>query len=97
MLYSPYFKKNEVRIRRFSKGFASLHFLYSLMFLALFNPLKTDISYYKEITFFGKSWVSPLGLKMAFGLDGVSILMVVLTSFIFLLALIASRAYSSKT
>lgn len=92
LLYSPYFKKNEVRIRRFSKGFASLHFLYSLMFLALFNPLNTDISFFKEITFFGKSWVSPLGLKMAFGLDGISILMVVLTSFIFLLALIASKS-----
>lgn len=92
LLYSPYFKKNEVRIRRFSKGFASLHFLYSLMFLALFNPLNTDISFFKEITFFGKSWISPLGLKMAFGLDGISILMVVLTSFIFLLSLIASKS-----
>lgn len=92
LLYSPYFKKNEVRIRRFSKGFASLHFLYSLMFLALFNPSNTDISYYKEITFFGQSWIKPLGLKMAFGLDGISILMVVLTSFIFLLALIASKS-----
>lgn len=92
LLYSPYFKKNEVRIRRFSKGFASLHFLYSLMFLALFNPLNTDISFFKEITFFGQSWVKPLGLKMAFGLDGISILMVVLTSFIFLLALIASKS-----
>lgn len=92
LLYSPYFKKNEVRIRRFSKGFASLHFLYSLMFLALFNPLNTNISFFKEITFFGQSWIKPLGLKMAFGLDGISILMVVLTSFIFLLALIASKS-----
>lgn len=92
LLYSPYFKKNEVRIRRFSKGFASLHFLYSLMFLTLFNPLNTDISYYKEITFFGSSWIQPLGIKMAFGLDGISVLMVILTSFIFLLALIASKS-----
>lgn len=92
LLYSPYFKKNEVRIRRFSKGFASLHLLYSLMFLALFNPLNTNISFFKEITFFGSSWVKPLGFKMAFGLDGISVLMVVLTSFIFLLALIASKS-----
>jgi NADH-quinone oxidoreductase subunit M len=92
LLYSPYFKKNEVRIRRFSKGFASLHFLYSLLFLTFFNPLNTGISYFKEITFFGESWIKPLGLKMSFGLDGISILMVVLTSFIFLLALIASKS-----
>lgn len=91
-LYTPYFKKNEVRIRRFSKGFASIHFLYTLIFLALFNSQNTDVSYYKEITFFGSSWIKPLGIKMAFGMDGISILMVVLTSFIFLLALIASKS-----
>lgn len=92
LLYTPFFKKNEVRIRRFSKGFASLHLLYSVLFLAFFNSLNTGISYYKEITFFGESWIKPLGLKMAFGLDGISLLMVILTSFIFLLALIASKS-----
>lgn len=92
LLYSPYFKKNEVRIRRFSKGFASVHFLYSLLFLAFFTPLGADMSYYKEITFFGESWIKPLGLKMGFGMDGISLLMVILTSFIFLLALVASKS-----
>lgn len=92
ILFSPLFKNNEVRIRRFSKGFASLHFLYSLVFLVFFNPLNDGISYYKEITFFGSSWIQPLGLKMAFGMDGISLLMVILTSFIFLLALIASKS-----
>lgn len=96
VLFSPIFKNNEVRIRRFSKGFASLHFLYTLLFLVFFNPLKGglfgDISYYKEITFFGSSWIQPLGLKMAFGMDGISLLMVILTSFVFLLALIASKS-----
>lgn len=92
LLFSPFFKKNEVRIRRFSKGFASLHLLYSLLFLVFFNPLNDGISFYKEITFFGSGWIQPLGLKMAFGLDGISLLMVILTSFIFLLALIASKS-----
>lgn len=92
LLYTPIFKNNEVIIRRFSKGFASLHLLYSLLFLVFFNPLSEEISYYKEITFFGSSWIQPLGLKMAFGLDGISLLMVILTSFIFLLALIASKS-----
>ncbi len=92
LLFSSFFKHNEVRIRRFSKGFASLHFLYTILFLVFFNPLKDGISYYKEITFFGSDWIQPLGLKMAFGLDGLSLLMVILTSFIFLLALIASKS-----
>jgi len=92
LLFSSFFKHNEVRIRRFSKGFASLHFLYTILFFVFFNPLKDGISYYKEITFFGSDWIQPLGLKMAFGLDGLSLLMVILTSFIFLLALIASKS-----
>ncbi|MDD3435665.1 MAG: NADH-quinone oxidoreductase subunit M [Candidatus Gastranaerophilales bacterium] len=92
ILFTPFFKNNEVRIRRFSKGFASLHFLYSLLFLVFFNPLNQGISYYEEIKFFGTSWIQPLGFKMAFGLDGISLLMVILTSFIFLLALIASKS-----
>jgi len=91
-LFSPIFKNNEVLIRRFSKGFASLHFIYTLLFLVFFNPLSEDISYYKEITFFGSSWIEPLGAKMAFGMDGISLLLVILTSFIFLLALIASKS-----
>lgn len=92
LLFTSFFKHNEVRIRRFSKGFASLHFLYSLLFLAFFNPLSEDISFYKEVTFFGSSWIQPLGLKIAFGMDGISLLMVILTSFIVLLALIASKS-----
>lgn len=91
ILFSSFFNNNEVNIRRFSKGFATLHFFYTLLFLVFFNPLNDSISYYKEITFFGSSWVQPMGLKMAFGMDGISLLMVVLTSFVFLLALIASK------
>lgn len=92
LLYSSFFKNNEVRIRRFAKGFATLHFIYSSMFLVFFNPLSDGISYYKELTFFGTSWIQPLGFKFSFGLDGISLLMVVLTSFIFLIALIASKS-----
>lgn len=92
LLFSSFFKNNEVRIRRFSKGFASLHFLYTLLFLVFFNPINDGISYAKEITFFKTSWVQPLGFKMAFGMDGISLLLVILTSFVFLLALIASKS-----
>lgn len=92
LLFCSIFKDNEVRIRRFSKGFASLHLLYTLLFLAFFNPLNENISFYKEIKFFDTSWIQPLGFKMSFGLDGISLLMIILTSFIFLLALIASKS-----
>src|SRR5574344_1395008 len=91
MLYTRPFKHNPVLIRRFSKGFGSLHFLYSLAFLAMFNLDYDGISYYKELKFFGESWATSLGLKFAFGMDGLSLVMVLLTTFIVLLALIASK------
>lgn len=91
-LFSAFFKNNEVRIRRFAKGFASLHFIYTVLFLVFFNPLYDGISYYKEINFFGSSWIEPLGIKFSLGLDAISLMMIVLTSFIFLLALIASKS-----
>lgn len=92
LLFSEFFRGNEVRIRRFAKSFASLHFIYTVLFLVFFNPLNEGLSYYKELTFLGSSWIAPLGIKFAFGMDAVSLLMVVLTSFIFLLALIASKS-----
>lgn len=92
LLFSSFFKNNEVRIRRFSKSFASLHFIYTVLFLVFFNPLNEGLSYYKELTFFGDSWITPLGMKFAFGMDAISLLMVVLTSFVFLLAFIASKS-----
>lgn len=92
LLFSPFFKNNEVKIRRFSKGFASVHFLYTLMFLAFFNPDNSGISYYKELRPFGMGWIDSMGFKFAFGIDGIALLMVVLTSFIVLLALIASKS-----
>jgi len=100
LLFSPFFKDNEVRIRRFSKGFASLHFLYSILFLVFFNPMQNGVSgaasdgvaYLQEIKLFGSSWIQSMGVKMDFGMDGIALLMVLLTSFIFLLALIASKS-----
>lgn len=92
ILFSAFFKNNEVRIRRFAKGFASLHFIYTVLFFVFFNPLNDGISYYKEIKFFGSSWIEPLGIKFSLGLDAISLMMIVLTSFIFLLALIASKS-----
>lgn len=125
LLFTPFFKDNEVRIRRFAKGFGSLHFLYSVMFLVFFNPLQDaysdGIAYYKEfklfdsnfihsfvlnlsdgniikdlfleiLSFFDTSWIQSLGVKMAFGLDGIALLMVILTSFVFFLALVASKS-----
>ena len=86
---SPLFGKNPIYIRRFSKTFATIHFLYSLLFIGFYNS--STGNFYDEIRIFGKGWLSKLGISAAFGVDGFTILLVVLTSFIFLLALVVSK------
>lgn len=92
VILSPIFGDNEVLIRRFSKGFASLHFIYSLLFLVGFNPISYNMSYESELKIFDVSWLKTLGITASFGVDGFSLLLVILTSFVFLLALIASKS-----
>ena len=37
IIFGPWFPQNEVKIRRFAKGWAGFIFLYSLFFIAFFN------------------------------------------------------------
>lgn len=90
IIASPLFGGNRVYIRRFSKTFASFHFLYSLLFVL--NQRTGIENLYTEITLFGKNWLETYGISAAFGLDGFTALLVSLTSLIFLIALIASKS-----
>ncbi|MDD3237699.1 MAG: NADH-quinone oxidoreductase subunit M [Candidatus Gastranaerophilales bacterium] len=92
LILTPFFGNNEVFIRRFSKGFASLHFLYTLLFLAFYDTSSCSFVYESELKMFDSSWLKSLGISASFGVDGLSLLLVVLTSFIFLLAFIASKS-----
>ncbi len=91
LILSPLFPSDDMKIRRFAKGFASGHFLYTLLFLMFYNPLSTSFSYSKEITVFGSHWLEPLGISATFAVDGLSLIFVTLTSFIVMLALVASK------
>ncbi len=92
VILSPLFGDNEVFIRRFSKSFAGLHFLYTVLFLAFFDPLNYGMSYESEIKFWNVSWLNTLGIKATFAVDALSLLLIVLTSFIFLMAFVASKS-----
>ena len=91
LILSPIFPNNNIKIRRFSKGFAVVHFIYSLLFLLFFHPTNLGWSYQKELTFWGSSWVNTLGIRAAFGLDGISLIFVIITSFVAMLAIIAGK------
>ena len=91
-ILSPVFPNNEIKIRRFSKIFGIIHFIYSTLFLIFFNPTNFGWSYQKELTFFKTSWLKPLGLTATFGMDGISLSFVILVSFLVMLVLIASKS-----
>lgn len=89
----PKFPNHQVKIRRFAKWFASLHFIYALLFLVFFDSSLFGMSYEKELTFFGMSWLKSLGISAKFALDGITVLLVVLTTFIVLITLFMSKIH----
>ena len=91
---SPLFTKNEIIVRRFTKGVCLFHFLYSILMLACFDSANP---YTSEIHFFGLDWVQSIGVKFAFQIDSVSMILTVLTSFVFLLAAFASKLNIRKS
>lgn len=93
IVMSPLFTNNEIAIRRFTKGFCGIHFLYVMLALILFSPANP---YMSQIHFFGLDWIQSLGVKFAFKIDAVSLILTVLTSFIFLLASISSKMHIRK-
>lgn len=97
IIFGPWFPQSEVKIRRFAKGWAALIFAYSLLFIAFFNPNQTGYQFENILKFPGnKAWIEPLGINFAFAVDGISITMIVLTTFLFLLALVASKYNITK-
>ncbi|MFH0702276.1 MAG: NuoM family protein [bacterium] len=93
----PWFPNHEVKIRRFAKGFAGLLFIYSLLFLAFYNPAVKGYQFAETLKFpNGQGWIEPLGINFALGVDGLSVILVALTTFLVLLACIASKSSITK-
>ena len=86
----PIFYGHEVLTRRIAKTFAGFHFVYSCIFFLFFNN-ELIVNYPTELTFFGQHWIPSLGINLSFGLDGISLLFVILTSFLILMSCIASK------
>lgn len=89
----PIFRGHEVFIRRFAKGFASIHFLYTVCFWLFYNP---EAMYFSEASIFGQSGIQSLGIRTVYTMDGLSLALVVLTSFLILMATIASKSCIRK-
>ena len=85
------FIEGEVAIRRVAKAISGLLFVYSLFFILFLDPANGTYQVTQEILNAGKLWLQPLGISFSLALDGVSLVMVVLTTFITFLAIIASK------
>ena len=88
LLISPLFTSNEILIRRFTKSVCVVHFLYSVLMLVFFNPSNP---YSSELNFYGMDWIQSLGIKFSFEVDTVSMILMLLTSFIFMISSFASK------
>lgn len=93
LMLVPKFPNHQVKVRRFAKAFASVHFIYALLFLVFFDTGLYGMSYEKELTFFNISWLKSMGISAKFALDGISVLMVVLTSFIVMITFVLSKMH----
>ena len=88
LIMSPLFTNNEIGIRRFTKSFCGLHFLYVILALILFSSANPYVS---QIHFFGLDWIQSLGIKFSFKIDAIGMVLTVLTSFVFLIASMSSK------
>lgn len=88
LVMSPLFTNNEISIRRFTKSICGFHLLYSVFLLVMFN---SSNPYMSKINFFGLDWIQSLGVQFAFKIDGISMILVLLTSFIFFISAVASK------
>lgn len=87
-IMSPLFTNNEISLRRFSKSIFSVHFLYATLMLIFFESANP---YFSQIHFWGMDWIQALGVKFSFQINNISMILVTLTSFIFLLASVSSK------
>ena len=91
LILSPIFPRSAVIVRRFTKWFAGIHFIYSYLFLLFFNPNALALSFKNELLFFNTSWSKTMGISAYFALDGLSLILCILTTFIFFITLIISK------
>lgn len=88
LLISPLFTRNEIVVRRFAKSVFGFHFLYAVLMLIFFDSANPYVS---QIHFYGLDWIQSIGVKFIFKIDNISIILTLLTSFVFLLASFASK------
>lgn len=101
LLFMPVFN-NAIYIRRFCTSFSLLYFLYSLFLYIVCKPSTiinecsscTFKPYFKiSLPFLNNVFLNSHGIHLEFGVDSLSISMILLTSFIFFLVILLAKYY----
>ncbi len=92
LIMSPLFPDDEKIIRRCAKGFSLIHFALCVTFSIFFDFSAAD--YTTETSF---KWINILGINANFNVDSLSLLLIILTSFIFLTAIYVSKSMIKKS
>ena len=85
-IMSPLFSDDEKIIRRTAKGFSIFHFTLMILLTAFFNFSQSEFTIKTSY-----KWIEVLGINANFEFDSLSLLLTVLTSFIFLLSVFISK------
>lgn len=97
LILSPLFPNNEVKIRRFATGVTISLFFYSLFIFLFFNQHISGYQFAENLTLpGGEDWLKPLGISFSLAIDGLSMTMILLTTFLTMLSCIASKSSINK-
>ena len=105
ILVLPIFKNNAIYIRKFASGFSLFYFFYSILFYILYNPIHnqgncescTFIPSFRSIfPILNNKLLNQAGISVSFGIDALSISMIILTTFIIGIAIFSARLYINK-
>ena len=96
----PMINRNYILIRRFVSGFSVVYTLYSLLLYVFYindiDALQFNPEYVSSIPFLNNDFLHQLGINVSFGVDSLSILMIILTSTIFMFSILASKLFITK-
>lgn len=93
----PLLKDNEKTIRRLTKTFSVLHFIYIIFLTILFDFSNPLTSIENNIKFLNSDWMESIGISAVFSIDALSMLLIILTSVIFLTAIFLSKNMIKKS
>jgi len=90
---NPWLTGDEAETRKLSIGFSAAFFIYSLFFLFKYDFQQGGLQFVQNLRLppEGSSWIQSMGINFSLGVDGISLILVVLTTFLVMLACIASK------